>query len=346
MRLAVPLEPPRPDDWNALCDAARELHAHGITAVHDFEGAEAQRLLRRLAAGEGPRLRVLMHFPQAALETAIDIGLAGGLGDQWFRLGAVKLFADGTLGSRSAAMLAPYDDTGTAGCELLAPLELRQVVRRAVMNGWPVAVHAIGDRAVRNALDAFAAVTPERARLPLACRIEHAQLVAAEDLPRFAQLGIAASMQPQHCVSDIPLAARAWGSRRAWSYPWRALLDSGAWLAFGSDAPVEPPVAALGLHAALARRAPGATTSWVPEQAIGLDAALTAYTEMPARLAGWQDSGTLEVGACADLVVWNVDLHGLALDELAAARPLTTIVGGEVVHAASDTLAAHAGGAA
>src|SRR5204862_6079026 len=137
---------------------------------------------------------------------------------------------------------------------------------------------AIGDRAVRSTVDACALVERERRRLPLPSRIEHAQLVDPHDVARFAQLGVAASMQPQHCVTDIPLAERAWGARCAASYPWRTLLEQGAVLAFGSDAPVEPPSVALGLHAAVARRAPGAAQGWTPRQAIDLDAALTAYT--------------------------------------------------------------------
>ena len=336
MRLAAPLEQTHPDaDLARLRGAIAALHACGITAIHDFEGRDAHRLLRRLAAGDGPRVRTLMSVPHAQLDAAIAVGLETGAGDAWFRLGAVKLFADGTLGSRTAALLEPYDGTNETGMDLLAPRELADQVRHAVEHGWSVAIHAIGDRAVRSALDALEAVRERLAAVSLPPRLEHVQLLDPKDGPRFGALGVAASMQPIHCVSDIPLAERWWGSRRERSYPWRSLLESGARLAFGSDAPVEPPSAALGLAAALTRRAPGSARAYVPEQAIDLDAALTAYTETPARLAGtWPRLGSLEVGAEADLVAWNVDLHAQAPDALAAAHPVATVLGGRLVHEA------------
>jgi predicted amidohydrolase YtcJ len=140
-------------------------------------------------------------------------------------------------------------------------------------------------------------------------------------------------MQPVHCTSDIDLAERYWGSRRERAYPWRRLLESGALLAFGSDAPVESPSTAWGLHAAVTRERRGAGSPFVPEQRIDLDAALTAYTATPARLAGlWPLHGNLSAGAAADLVIWNADLHRLPAAELAHACPITTILAGEVVH--------------
>ncbi|TMQ69271.1 MAG: hypothetical protein E6K80_12275 [Candidatus Eisenbacteria bacterium] len=337
MRLAAPLaEAHSAADRTRLEDAVRALHRFGVTAIHDFEGRDAHRLLRRLATGPGPRLRTLMHLPDAQLEAAIAIGLESGLGDAWFRTGAVKLFADGTLGSRTAALLAPYDGTRETGMDLLTARQLEDRVRVAVEHGWSVAIHAIGDRAVRSALDAFEAVRPRLASLALPPRIEHVQLLDPADRPRFAALGVAASMQPIHCVADIPLAERAWASRREHTYPWRALLEAGARLAFGSDAPVETPSVALGLHAALARRPLGGGRAYVPEQAIGLDQALTAYTESPARLAGaWPRLGALEIGCAADLVVWSADLHAQTPDAIAAAHPVATVIAGEVVHEAS-----------
>lgn len=337
-RLIVPLEAAMArDDATRVDGAIRALHALGVTAIHDFEGAEAHRLLRHAADGDGPRLRVLMHLPHSQLEDAIALGLESGLGDTWFRLGAVKLFADGTLGSRTASLLEPYDDTHELGMDVLEPRQLREIVQRAGSNGWSTAIHAIGDRAVRSSLDAFAASGPDRARLRLPPRIEHAQLVHPEDVPRFAALGVVASMQPIHCISDISLAERWWGSRRQHSYPWRSLLEHGAVLAFGSDAPVESPSIAHGLHAAVARRAPGSDAAYVPEQAITLDAALTAYTEIPARIAGWwPEVGTLDVGSCADLVIWDRDLHDADRDASARAKPRLTVLGGIVVHATAD----------
>lgn len=326
-------------DAAAVDAALPRLHALGVTGVHDFEGPEAQRLLhQRLGHGE-PRLRVLMHLAHTALDAAVTLGVRSGIGDDTFRLGAVKLFADGTLGSRTAAMLAPYAGTTESGMDLMSPADLRATVARCVAAGLSVAIHAIGDRAVRSALDAFEHAGPGLASLALPPRIEHLQLVDPADLPRFARLGVAASMQPSHAISDAALAERHWGSRVRDSYPWRGVLDSGALLAFGSDAPVEPPDAPLGLAAAVARQAshvPGAPQPFTPHQRVTLDEALSAYTQGPARLAGqWPRLGTLRPGAAADFVVWNTDLHGLEPSRLAEARPVATFVQGRAVWSAA-----------
>jgi len=329
-------------DLERVRRAVRRLHAYGITAVHDFEGPDAQRLLRALTREAGARVRVLMHLAHAGLEPALSLGLASGTGDDWFRLGAVKLFADGTLGSRTAALLEPYDGTQTTGLDLIAPRELAALVARAFGGGLSVAVHAIGDRACRAALDAFEAAGTATATLAVPPRIEHAQLVDPADLTRFGRLGVAASMQPIHCTSDFELAERYWKTRVASSYPWRALLDRGALLAFGSDAPVEIPSVAAGLHAAVTRqRADGSPPGgFVPAQRVTLDAALTAYTSAPARLAGsWPRLGRLAPGATADLVVWSGDLHRLPPDAIRDAFPRLTVIEGDIVHEASATLA-------
>ena len=318
--------------------AARRLHALGVTAVHDFEGADAQRLLRTLARDSGPRLRVLMHLPHAALDQALAEGQRSGAGDEWFRLGAIKLFADGTLGSRTAALLAPYDGTSLTGLDLIAPRELVAIVGRALAGGLSVAIHAIGDRACRASLEAFGAAGPAAARVALPPRIEHAQLVDPADVARFAHLGVAASMQPVHCTSDLELVGRFWAGRAASSYPWRTLLDHGTLLAFGSDAPVEDPSIAAGVHAAVTReRADGTPRGgFVPAQRLSLDQALAAYTAAPARLAGWWPRlGILAAGAAADLVVWSADLHRLEPAALLQAFPRFTVIEGTVVHEAA-----------
>lgn len=322
-------------DLDAVQAAVARLHAAGITAVHDFEGPAAQRALRSLTRAAEPPLRVLMHLAHAALDAAVEAGITSGVGDEWFRIGAVKLFADGTLGSRTAALLEPYAGTTETGLELLSPAALRDLVGRAVPAGLSVAIHAIGDRAVRNALDAFTSAREHLPALALPPRIEHLQLVRPEDAARLAPLGVAASMQPQHCVSDIELAERHWGARCRDAYPWRGLLDRGALLAFGSDAPVEPPVPALGFAAAVARRGRGGE-AFIPAQRLTLDATLAAYTEGAARLAGWWPQvGSLRPGAWADFVVWDADLHALDADRLAAAHPVYTAVAGRIVHGAA-----------
>ncbi len=317
-----------------LARAARRLHALGITAVQDFEGAEAFRALRAMAHGSGPRVRVLMHLTHAGLDAALATGLESGIGDDWFRVGHVKLFADGTLGSRTAALLAPYDGTTDAGMDLIAPDELARLVARAFAGGLSVAVHAIGDRAVRSALDAFEGAGGGP-RVPLPPRIEHVQLLDPADRGRFAALGVAASVQPSHCVTDIDAAEQWWGSRLGHAYPWRTLFDAGALVAFGSDAPIEAPDVDAALVAALARtRADGTPEGgWTPAERVSLDQALGAFTAAPARLAGaWPRLGRLGPGARADLVVWDRDLHAAGVEGLRGAAARSTIIDGRVVY--------------
>jgi predicted amidohydrolase YtcJ len=332
VRLFRPLmpEPGAEADRAALAGAVAALHAAGITGVHVFEGAAERAGLRTL-----PPLRVLSLLAHAELDDAIRAGARSGASESGVRLGPVKLFADGTLGSRTAAMLEPYDGTGERGLDLIPPAELRAIVARALAAGIAVAVHAIGDRAVRSVLDAFESAAASRAVPALPSRIEHAQLVDAADVGRFGALGVAASMQPAHCTADIDLARRYWSTRLDLAYPWRSLLDAGARLAFGSDAPVEPPDPGEGLASATARRRRGGQPGegFGDRQRITLDEALAAYTEGPARLAGsWPDHGRLAPGAVADLVVWSADLHALDADALRGARPRLTLVGGDVVY--------------
>jgi hypothetical protein len=321
-------------DLARVREAATDLHAQGITAVHDFEGAAEHRVLRELARGDGPRLRILMHVAHPQLEHALALGLGSGTGDDHFRIGALKLFADGTLGSQTAAMLEPYEGSDGRGMDLIPPAELAAIVKRAALGGLSLAIHAIGDRAARSALDAFAQAGSALHSVALPPRIEHVQLLDPADLPRFVELGVAASLQPIHCTSDIVNARRHWGARAERSYPWRSLLERGVRLAFGSDAPVETPQTAAGLHAAVTRqRSDGSPEKgFVPAERVSLDAALGAYTEGAARLAGsWPRLGRIAPGATADLAVWNADLHRLAPGQLVGARVMATLMDGAVV---------------
>lgn len=312
--------------------AAAALHARGVTAVHDFHrDAETMRWTRALARSR--RLRVLQQIGPEQLDALLAAGVSSGTGDDWFRIGALKLFADGTLGSRTAAMLQPYDDVASTGMDVVPPAELNAFVARAFAGGIGVAIHAIGDRAVRHALDAIERGLAGARPVAVQPRIEHVQLLDPADLPRFSALGVAASMQPQHALTDAPAARRAWGARCDRSYPWRDLLESGARVAFGSDAPVEPPDAAAALAAACARHPAGAAEPFTPRQRVDLDAALAAFTAAPAAIAGAGALvGTLEPGAPADLVAWDRDLFAGEAVALGAARPALTVLGGEIVY--------------
>ncbi len=314
-----------------LDDAARALYAEGVTGVHDYQrNHDDWQRMHALAARR--RLRVLQHIGSEQLQQARELGLVAGAGDDWFRTGSLKLFADGTLGSRTALMLERYDDADTLGMPLMDRDELIASVGAAAGAGFSVTIHAIGDRAVRNALDAIESAHARLRTLPLPPRIEHVQLLDDADRPRFRALGVAASMQPQHCVSDAPVARRAWGARCERSYPWATLAADGVTLAFGSDAPVEPPCAALGLAAAV-ERVGADGQPFVTAQAIPLDLALTGYTSAAAALAGGRlGSGRLAVGEPADLVIWDRDLHTAPAGALSAARPRWTTLAGQIVY--------------
>ena len=245
----------------------------------------------------------------------------------------MKFFTDGALGSQTAALEDPYEGTDDRGILTFDPMELRSDVARAAAGGLAVAIHAIGDRAVRVALDAIA---PTRITSPaLRQRLEHIQLVREEDLGRFGALGIIASMQPIHCPSDRDLADRYWGPKRTpRAYPWRTLLERGAVLAFGSDAPVEPIDPLLGIHAAVARRRPGDRDAWFPAQRLTLDEAIHAYTSGAAYSTGRErEWGTLDVGMRCDATVVDRDLAKLQENELLEAKVSGTITDGVVRYA-------------
>jgi predicted amidohydrolase YtcJ len=284
---------------------------------------------RMHAAGE-LGMRATIGIPRAKLDEALALGLRTGFGDDWLRIGHLKIFTDGALGSQTAALDEPYAGSHERGILTIEPETLTQEVARAAAGGIAVAIHAIGDRAVHVALDAIA---PTRKIAPeLRQKVEHVQLVRADELGRFAALGVIASMQPIHATSDRDLADRYWGPERTKrAYPWRTLLASGARLAFGSDAPVEPIDPLLGIHAAVARRRPGDAHAWTPEQKLTLDEALAGYSSGPAyALAREGTSGTLAVGMFCDATVIDRDLARLSEADILAATVRATVTAGTV----------------
>jgi predicted amidohydrolase YtcJ len=302
---------PEPSDEafdRGLLGALRALAAKGITSVHTMDTPRAFRSFQRLhGAGRLP-IRVTWNFPASELAAAERIGIRSGWGDDKLRIWGVKAFLDGSLGSRTAEML---DGSGTT---VLPQDELRELVRRCAGAELNVCLHAIGDRAVRRALDALEPHTKAwRSWRP---RIEHAQCVDPADVPRFKAVGVIASMQPIHAVADRELADREWPAVAGHSYAWRPLLDAGAVLAFGSDAPVEDASPLAGIDAATSWRR---RADWHPELAIPRAAALRAYTSGAAYAAGAERQvGRLAAGLCCDLTC-------IAGDQVVA-----TVVGGRL----------------
>jgi len=322
---------PRPDELRArMREAQAAAHRFGITGLHDVEGPEVLRGFRAMELADELRLRVLFHPPVERLSTLIRHRAMSGQGTPWLMLGGVKLFLDGTLGSRTAWMLAPYEDGGDSGLPLTSEAVAREAVTRAAEAGLAVAVHAIGDAAVRRALDLLAPLP----RTALPHRIEHLQCIDPADLTRAAQSGIVASMQPAHLPGDAPLAEARWGSRSRGAYLFKSLLRAGTVLALGSDVPVTTPDPRVGIAAAMDRVPVERATPWFPEERLRFDEALRGYTLGNALAGGVAGRrGRLVAGADADLVAWDVDPAvedgvGRAMLE---ARVLLTVVGGEVV---------------
>jgi predicted amidohydrolase YtcJ len=315
------------DEYVAAMRAGmRVANARGVTSVHDKDGwLGALRFWQRLGADEALSLRVWQSVPHQQLPQLEEVGLRSGFGNPMLRLGYLKVFMDGTLGSQTARLL------DGSGVEITSRDELAEIVRRAANAGFPVAVHAIGDAANRDALDAFEATSDEWQPLGLRHRIEHAQLLAPEDVPRFGELGVAASVQFSHAPSDRDLADRFWGGETHRAYAWRSLLDAGAVVANGSDAPIEELDPWAGIVAGVLRTLDD-RPPWHPEQAVTVEEALLATTVTPAWLArDERRRGKLLPGYLADLVVLDRDPLAIPLDELPDVRVVATMVGGRWV---------------
>src|SRR5438270_8704338 len=283
-----------------LVEAAREgvriAVARGVTAVHDKDGwLGALGVWQRLRAEGSLHLRVWQSIPADQVDNAAALHLRSGFGDDLVRVGYLKAFMDGTLGSQTARML------DGSGVQITSREELVEIIRRGAAARLPVAVHAIGDLANREALDAFEQTRDEWSPLGLRPRIEHAQLLTPEDIPRFAQLGVAASVQFSHAPSDRQIAERFWAGKTDRAYAYRSLWDAGTLVANGSDAPIEELDTWDGVVAAVDRE-------WHPEQRLNLDEALTATAVNPAWLARDEHRrGKLLPGYLADLVVLDRD---------------------------------------
>ncbi len=328
----------------AVREGIARAHQVGVTGFHDCEDEQAFITFQELAEAGDLTCRVLMHLAADNLEAAIRVGLRSGFGNDRVRIGGLKVFVDGALGSRSAYMLAPYTgEPDNCGILVTDYATLADMVCRASAAGISAAIHAIGDAANRLALDALQAAcarTPDRR---LRHRIEHAQLLNLSDIPRFAELGVIASMQPQHATADIDLVERYWaGERVAGAYAWRKLLNAGVRLAFGSDAPVEALNPLLGIHAAVTRRRvdgyPG-PQGWHSEECLTVAEAVRGFTLDAAYASGEEAvKGSLAPGKLADLIILSQDIFAIPPMGIAETRVEATIFDGRFVHGSPDAL--------
>ncbi|WP_205689449.1 amidohydrolase [Aurantiacibacter odishensis] len=334
---AVP--PPLPEDRDlALHNAQNLLLRHGITAVADM-GTSVEDWMTIRRAGDAGRLRVRVMSYADSVDTMLLIG--GPAPTQWLyddrlRLNGVKLYLDGALGSRGALLNADYeDDHGNRGLPLLSGTQLRNLMSRAALDRFQVAVHAIGDAANREALYAIEELSEDYSG-DRRWRIEHAQIVDPADLARFGQHGIIASMQPVHQTSDMMMAeARLGEDRLGGAYAWRSILEAGGHLAFGTDAPVEPVDPLAGLAVAISRaNAEGEPFGgWRPEETISREQALAAYTA-GAAYAGFAEGrfGRLAEGERADFVMLSADPLMANADQMRDIRVLETWIAGQRVY--------------
>jgi predicted amidohydrolase YtcJ len=306
---------------DAMRAALRVANERGVTAVHDKDGGVgAPALWQRLSSKGDLTLRVWQSLPAERLQHLEALGLAAPIGDGLLRIGYLKVFMDGTLGSRTARLL------DGSGVEITSRADFTELVRAASAAGWPVAVHAIGDLANREALDAFAETRDEWGPRGLRPRIEHAQLLAWEDVPRFGELGVAASVQFSHAPSDRELADRFWAGMTDRAYAFRSLWEAGAVVANGSDAPIEDLDPLAGIRAGVLR-------DWHAEQRLTAEQALEATTLAPAWLAGEERRrGKLLPGFLADLVVLDRDPVACPPEELEDVSVVATMLGGRWVH--------------
>jgi len=332
--------------------AAAEKYAgeNGVTSVQDMWGgavppemeAKELRIYQAFLQQGFLQVRISQHQPLPGWQKLAEVGVQADFGNTFLHIGAVKGFADGSLGSHTAWMMEPYLDlpaspnsNGIASAELLKPEQMYADIQGADKAGLQIAIHAIGDRANHAILDFYERVEQEDGPRDRRLRIEHAQHLSPQDIPRFGRLHVIASMQPLHLAYDGGWAEKRIGPERAKNaYAFKSLLDSGAVLAFGSDWPVAPMKPLMGIYAAVTRRTFDGKNpnGWIPEQKISVAQAVRAYT-MGSAYAEFEDDikGSIEVGKLADIVVLDTDIFSATPDQLSAAKVDLTMVGGKVM---------------
>jgi predicted amidohydrolase YtcJ len=339
-------DPHQTDVMAAMNRGISELHALGITGLHDFrlmdprQGAKALAAWRQLAADEKLNLRTWVTISGDHLEEAIERGIRTGAGDDRLRIGHVKYFADGGMGARTAWLQEPYLDGG-CGQPMMTISALEKAVEKASAAGLAVAVHAVGDRAAREVISIFerqvhrarqrsgSAVAPA-----LAHRIEHIQMIRPDDLRRLGRLPVAACVQPPNLPLDMRMIDTALGPNGKYAYAFKSILDSGIPTCFSSDAPVCDPNPLLGIHAAVMRQLSDGQPSqgWYPEQRLTVHEAVTGYTSTPAFISGCGNIlGILRPGYLADLVVLDQNILTISPNFIPEAKVILTVFDGKIV---------------
>jgi len=325
---------PEEDILRAL-NHARQL---GLTGVHASTDLKELEIYKKLEKEGRLTLRVYAWLPVEEMDQCLKLGLKQGQGDEFLKIGFLKTFIDGTLGSGTALMFEPFADApGQSGLPQYSETEFYELIDRAYAHGFQVGTHAIGDKGVNWVLNAVERAEKKYGQKNLRYRIEHAQVIKPEDIKRFKELGVIASMQPTHCTTDMRFCEQRIGRERSkYAYPWKSLSDSGTRLAFGSDWPVEPLDPRRGLYSAVTRKNiehDFPEGGWFPEQKLSLAEAIECFTSGSA-YASFEENlkGTLEPGKLADLTVFGLDIFNRPPKDILTAPVVYTIVGGKIVY--------------
>ncbi|MCI0488404.1 MAG: amidohydrolase [Blastocatellia bacterium] len=333
---------PQPTDEEydeALKAALREAARVGVTSIQDITSWRDYEVYKRFRDANRLTVRVYARTPASSWKRQADLVKQGGAGDHWLRLGGLKAFMDGSLGSTTALFFEPFSDApATAGLAVndIPEGSLKRVIREADKAGLQCSIHAIGDKANRLLLNYFEEVAKENGPRDRRFRIEHAQHLTAGDIARFSRVGVIASMQPYHAIDDGRWAEKRIGPVRIkTTYAFRSLIDAGALLVFGSDWSVAPLSPVLGIHAAVTRATIDGKNphGWIPEQKITVEEAVRAYTSSCAYAEfAERDKGTLESGKLADIVILSKDIFRIPPEEIEKTEVVYTIAGGRVVY--------------
>ena len=331
-------DPSREERRRGIELVLKNVAQNGVTSVQDNSAWEDFQVYQQLKEEGKLTVRITEWLPfNASVDDLQNMRAQGGWKDPWLKTGALKAVTDGALGSRTAALLEPYnDDPSTVGIFIYDPEKLRAMAIERDKLEFQLAFHAIGDRANRIALDVFEAVAKANGRRDRRDRIEHAQVVAPLDFPRFAELHVIASMQPSHQTTDMRWAEDRIGKERIkGAYAWATMLKNGVRLAFGTDYPVEPISPFRGLHACVTRERPdgGPKGGWEKQEKISLQDCIRAYTSGSA-YAQFEEGkkGELKQGEYADFLILSDDLTKIPPAQYTKTRVLRTVVGGRTVY--------------
>jgi len=324
---------PNPKELEKACiSACKKAVKAGLTCVHWIVGsAEEIRIIQELHLNGKLPLRVYLGISADLLDQLIDLGLQTGFGNDMVKIGFVKVFADGSLGARTAALKEPYSDKPeTRGMMLYTQRKLNKLVSKAHRAGLQLAVHAIGDRAIETVLKAFENVLKKHPRKNHRHRIEHCSVLNPKLIKRMKRLGLIASVQPHFTFSDFWVVDRVGKDRARWVYPFKTLVKEGLFVTSGSDCPVEPIDPLLGVWAAVTRKS-------FAEESLTVEEALKTYT-LNAAYASFDENnkGTIEVGKFADLTVLSDDLLNIPAEEIKSVKVEMTIVDGKIVYSRSS----------